>query len=142
MKKTLIWRGIAGVCAFLMAFMIFGSSLAYSYEPRINTFLGVTPTRVVNDESITDTMFFPSTYGEFTSENLTRLEADVYDHIAREEEEGAVLLENKNDTLPLSSGSKISLFGLAAKYPLYHTSSAGSRTYRLEIGRASCRERV
>ena len=130
MKKTILWRGITALMAFLYAFVYFGSACALSYESKINSFLGVSATTVVNDDNETICNDFPSAYGEYTDENLAALEKDVYDHIVREEEEGAVLLMNNNGALPLNAGSKISLLGLASRYPLYHTSSAGSRTYK------------
>jgi beta-glucosidase len=129
-NRALLWRGLAGLSAFLLAFASFGTVCARSYEAKINSFLGVSSTKVVSGESSTDTNYYSSAYGDFTEENLLKLEADVYDHIIEEEEEGAVLLKNDNQALPLASGSKISLFGLASYYPLYHTASAGSRTYK------------
>lgn len=39
-KKELLWRGLSGVFAFLLAFATFGSACAKSYEAKINSFLG------------------------------------------------------------------------------------------------------
>ena len=126
-KSNLAFRGFASVSAFLLAFTSFGSVCAESYASQVNSFLGVKTTKMVSD---TDTrIIYASSYGDFTEDNLKKLEADVYDHIEREEEEGAVLLSN-DGTLPLETGKKVSLFGFAAYNPLYHTSAAGSRTYK------------
>ena len=129
-KNSRIWRGMSALCAFLLAFITFGSQCAQSYASTINSFLGITTSTFVNDESGGEETLYASSYGAFTQENLEKLEADVYAHIEEEEEEGAVLLKNDNNALPLASGSRISLFGLASYYPLYHTASAGSRTYK------------
>ena len=123
-KSNLAFRGFASVSAFLLAFTSFGSVCAESYASQVNSFLGVKTTKMVSD---TDTrIIYASSYGDFTEDNLKKLEADVYDHIEREEEEGAVLLSN-DGTLPLETGKKVSLFGFAAYNPLDHTSAAGSR---------------
>lgn len=131
-KRIWLWRGLSAVSAFLLAFVTFGSACAKSYSSTINSFLDVTTSKIVTDENADDegTPAYMSSYGDFTEENLKKLEADVYDHIVEEEEEGAVLLQNNDDALPLAQNSKISLFGLASYYPLYHTASAGSRTYK------------
>ena len=129
-KSNLVLRGTASVSAFLLAFTSFGSVCAESYASQVNSFLGVKTSKMVSNSDSTDTTAaYPSSYGDFTEENLKKLEADVYDHIQREEEEGAVLLSN-DGTLPLTTGGKVSLFGFAAYNPLYHTSAAGSRTYK------------
>ena len=91
-KSNLAFRGFASVSAFLLAFTSFGSVCAESYASQVNSFLGVKTTKMVSD---TDTrIIYASSYGDFTEDNLKKLEADVYDHIEREEEEGAVLLSN------------------------------------------------
>jgi len=133
-NKTLFWRGMSAACAFLLAFILFGSQCAKSYAPAVNNFLGVSTSKIVTDETGGDgkNMLYTSAYGEFTEENLMKLESDVYEHIEKEEEEGAVLLKNSNEALPLDKNSKISLFGLASYHPLYHTAAAGSRTYKNE----------
>lgn len=42
------------------------------------------------------------------------------------ESEGVVMLENKNQTLPLASGSKINLFGYGSRDTVYGGSGSGS----------------
>lgn len=42
------------------------------------------------------------------------------------ESEGIVMLENKNQTLPLASGSKINLFGYGSRDTVYGGSGSGS----------------
>ena len=117
-KSNLAFRGFASVSAFLLAFTSFGSVCAESYASQVNSFLGVKTTKMVSD---TDTrIIYASSYGDFTEDNLKKLEADVYDHIEREEEEGAVLLSN-DGTLPLETGKKVSLFGFACSHIILDT---------------------
>ena len=103
-KSNLAFRGFASVSAFLLAFTSFGSVCAESYASQVNSFLGVKTTKMVSD---TDTrIIYASSYGDFTEDNLKKLEADVYDHIEREEEEGAVLFCNK---LKYFAGGQVSI---------------------------------
>lgn len=128
--KPHVWRGLTAVSAFLLSFVMFGYGCAQSYASQVNSFLGVQTSRVVNNDEGEDEIFMPykSSYGDFTQENLDKLEEDVYAHIVKEVEEGAVLLKN-NGVLPLEEKGKVSIFGFAGYDSLYHTPSAGSRTY-------------
>ena len=45
------------------------------------------------------------------------------------ESEGIVMLENKNQTLPLASGSKINLFGYGSRDTVYGGSGSGSSSH-------------
>ena len=74
-KSNLAFRGFASVSAFLLAFTSFGSVCAESYASQVNSFLGVKTTKMVSD---TDTrIIYASSYGDFTEDNLKKLEADV-----------------------------------------------------------------
>ena len=140
LKKSTLWRGLCGVCAFLLAFTTCATSCAMRYKTQVSEALGAETSRSVYLEGGEENpIYFPSAYGDFTTENLMKLEADVYEHITDEEREGAVLMSN-NGVLPLEQGLKVSLFGFASVDPLYHTSGAGSRIYRNEDYTINLRE--
>lgn len=64
-------RGTASVSAFLLAFTSFGSVCAESYASQVNSFLGVKTSKMVSNSDSTDTTAaYPSSYGDFTEENL------------------------------------------------------------------------
>lgn len=59
------------------------------------------------------------TISEETSDAATELCEDIAD-------EGIVLLENKNQTLPLSEGTKLNVFGWSSTNPVYGGTGSGS----------------
>ncbi len=59
------------------------------------------------------------TIDEETSAGATELCEDIAD-------EGIVLLENKNDTLPLEAGTKLNVFGWSSTNPVYGGTGSGS----------------
>ena len=94
---------------------IFGSQAANNYASDVNNFLGI-KTTVVKDEgtSTEDTDYYPtglSTNDINDVETLKELEAAAVDENVAQEEEGAVLLKNDNDALPLAEGSNVTLLG-------------------------------
>lgn len=104
------------------------------YSGTVNSLLGITTSRVVNEEgSDEDTTYFESEYGDLNAENLQKLIADTYGQSVAEEEEGAVLLKNDNNALPLTEDeTRITLFGHAVAQPLYKSHSGGSSGYEGE----------
>lgn len=134
MKKSRLWTGFASLCSFFLVTSILAMDCMMSYAGTINGALGIVTSKVVNDEeSGEDYTYFVSEYGELNAENLQKLIQDTYDESVLEEEEGAVLLKNENQTLPLSSGeTRVTLFGHAVAQPLYKASSAGSSGYKGE----------
>ena len=134
MRRTRLWTGLASVCSFLLAGSILGTDCMMSYEGTVNDLLGIQTSRVVNEEDSTaDNVYFKSEYGELNKENLEKLIADTYEQSVTEEEEGAVLLQNENNALPLSENETgVTLFGHAVVQPLYRAASAGSKGYEGE----------
>ena len=91
-KSNLVLRGTASVSAFLLAFTSFGSVCAESYASQVNSFLGVKTSKMVSNSDSTDTTAaYPSSYGDFTEENLKKLEADL------EGKSGTLHMENYTD---------------------------------------------
>ncbi len=136
MFKKRMWMGISGILAFLLVFVIGGMTVAVSYEGAINNFLEVETVKVLNpgDEGYPgdatgvekDTEYFKSDYGEKNEENAKKLVEDGFDATINEVIEGAALLSNKNNALPIDKSSeRISFFGHAAVDPIYRGNSAG-----------------
>lgn len=134
MKRTRLWTGLASVCSFLLAGSILGTDCMMSYEGTVNDLLGIQTSRVVNEgDDSDDNVYFESEYGELNAENLQKLISDTYEQSVTEEEEGAILLKNDDNTLPLSENEVgVTLFGHAVVQPLYRAASAGSKGYEGE----------
>ena len=104
------------------------------YAGTINQFLGIKTSKIVNEGSATENqIYYESEYRNMNAENLQKLVEDTYAQAVLEEEEGAVLLKNENQALPLSPEERrVTLFGHATAQPLYKNASAGSKGYQTE----------
>ena len=136
MRKVRVTTGLSCLMAFILCFVIFGTNLAMSYDTVVNGMLGVQTSQVINDESAgdEDTVYYKSAYGEISAASLKKLKEDTYAEAVREQEEGTVLLYNRNNALPLDKKEQLSLFGHAVVQPLYRNQSAGSRAYSTNSG--------
>lgn len=135
MRRSRLWTGLASVSSFFLAASILGTNCMMGYQGTINQALGISTSKVVNDGDVSaeDTTYFESEYGELNAENLQKLIADTYKESVTEQEEGSVLLKNKNRALPLTSEeTSVTLFGHAVAQPLYKSNSAGSSGYKGE----------
>lgn len=135
MKRSRLWTGLASACSFLLTASILGMNCMMSYAGTVNSALGISTSRVVNEDGAEaeDTTYFESEYGELNAENLQTLIADTYEQSVTEQEEGSVLLKNDDNALPLSEDeTRVTLFGHAVAQPLYKASSAGSSGYEGE----------
>ena len=133
MKKNRLWSGLASICSFFLVAAILAMNCMMGYAGTVNSALGIATSKVVNDDENADYTYYESEYGELNAENLQKLIQDTYDESVLEEEEGAVLLRNENNALPLNSNeTRITLFGHAVAQPLYKSSSAGSNGYKGE----------
>ena len=133
MKRSRLWTGLASVCSFFLTTLILLLNCMMGYAGTVNSALGISTSKVVNDGDATDTTYYESEYGELNAENLQTLIQDTYDQSVLEEEEGAVLLKNDNHALPLTSKeTRVTLFGHAVVQPVYKNASAGSSGYKGE----------
>lgn len=133
MGRTRIWTGLTSLFSFFLVVVIIGMNCMMSYSGTINSALGIATSKVVNGKDVDagDTEYFKSEYGELNAENLQKLIADTYEQSVTEEEEGAVLLKNDNNALPLTADeTSVTLFGHAVAQPLYKAASAGSKGYK------------
>ena len=126
MSRSKLWTGLTSVCAALLAFVVGGTAIAGQYEGAINNFLGVETVKVVQTgDSTEDTEYFKSDFGEKNEANAKKLVEAGFDQTIQEEIEGAVLLMNENNALPLSKSERISFFGHASVDPIHKGNSAG-----------------
>lgn len=133
MKRSRLWTGLASVCSFFLVTAILATNCMYGYAGTVNGALGIITSKVVNEGDAGDTTYYESEYGELNAENLQKLIQDTYEESVLEEEEGAVLLKNDKNALPLASEeTKVTLFGHATAEPLYKNASAGSNGYKGE----------
>ena len=104
-----------------MVALIIGSTIAFRYTTTINVALDVETYKIVKGDSDADTEYFKS---DFASDE----EREAYEEelCARLEEEGAALLMNDNEALPLSSGAKVSLFAHGSVDLMYGGTGSGA----------------
>lgn len=139
MKKIRFRTGLTSILAFLLVLAILGTSCAMSYDSVINGALGIQVSKVVEVEAPegeeVDTTYYKSAYGELNKTNIKKLKEDSYAHAVQEQEEGTVLLYNKDNALPLAADEvQVTLFGHAVVDPVYRNHSAGSRAYEGNTG--------
>lgn len=122
MKGRKNWLGVAAVLTLVLSTAVSLSASAFAYSGYVNSFLGIT-TEVAQVSE--DTNYYPSAYGELNAENSERLIADEKAHNLQTMYEGAVLLRNENNTLPLAEGERsVTFFGNSVKNPVYRTNAA------------------
>ena len=114
-KKTGLKRGLAVIMASLFVLSMFATSIAQTWAPKINAFLGTSSFETVKTgESAGDGIYFDS---EFTD---VKQVIDAKEALAREiSQEGTVLFKN-DGALPLDAASeKVTIWGLNALAPTY-----------------------
>lgn len=119
MSKFRIWRGIAALLYVVFSVIISLSILAFHRSGDVNAFLNIkAPTLDVTE----DTNYFPSEFESSDSLALSLLE-----HNVKSQEEGSVLLKNKNNALPLEKSERsVTLFGNASANPVYKSAAGGA----------------
>ena len=129
MKKSKLWSGLTAVFAVIMVIAMIGNVLATANASYINSTLGINTARVVEkSDAPADTTYFKSQFGAFDSADAqAKAIAAALEQNVNEMREGAALLQNNNNVLPLSGSTKISVFGHAAVDPAYQASSAGTK---------------
>lgn len=131
LQKTRLWSGLAAVFAVLLVIVIIGSGVANAYEGFINSALNVETSKIVKadgDETV-DTIYYKTSVGDgtFTAANVEELFKMTTAQNVAEMEEGAALLYNNNNALPLTNKTRISVFGHASVDPAYQSNSAGTK---------------
>ena len=126
------WLGITAALVVVLALAVSLTGTAFYYSGYVNSFLGLTGGQSI--EVSGNTNYYPSAYGELNAENSERLLADTRDHNIRAMHEGAVLLRNENNALPLSAEERsVTFFGNSVKDPVYK-SNAGNASFNADRG--------
>lgn len=107
---------------------LLGQPLALANGSYINTALGTSTSKVIDTGEPGDTMYYKSTFGDFADPDAQAAAiAAAFRQNIEEMREGAALLQNLNEALPLASETKVTVFGHGAVDPAYQGSSAGTK---------------
>ena len=129
MKNNLL-RGAAGFFGFLFTMAAILSILAFERAEDVNNFLDLKAPSVINENI--DSQHFKSEFTEtglLTEEGVQRLIETADAFVVNEVEEGAVLLLNRNNALPLAETERsVTLFGRSSVDLIYKNNSGGPVT--------------
>lgn len=129
-QKTRLWSGLTAIMAILLVVVFVGGQIANDNAQLINSALNIETTKIIKAEggSTQDTLYYKTSVGDktFTAANFENLVAMTLEQNKNEMREGAALLKNDNNALPLSKG-KVSVFGNGAVNPFYQGASAGTK---------------
>ena len=128
--KLRLWRGLAALFGLLLAIFLVLTNLGYRYQGFVNDRLGVTPPTVDAGGEVV----YKSQFGELNAENNEKLIEAENDFNIRAMQEGAVMVRNEGDALPLAKDElSVTLFGNSVKNPVYATNGGGS-TFKASRG--------
>lgn len=124
MKKSpskRLWTVLTSVFAVFLVIAIVATVVANSFASSINGFLGVDTFKVISEGGEGEnTNYYPSAWSD------EEFDAHQRDVCIRVEAEGAVLLKNDNNALPLAQGAKISAFSHSSVDIIYGGTGSGS----------------
>ena len=117
MSKKALWRGLSSATCFVLVLSLIAGNVMNANAGTIDTALGTTSSAFKSENTAEDPLYNkftpPAEYlNEDGTGNSNALIAAAIDLNRRELAEGSVLLKNDNNTLPLSSGSNVTLFGI------------------------------
>lgn len=118
-----LWKKIfTNIMAVLLVVSYFASTIAGEFAGQINSFLGISTTRMERLEGASDeyARYFESQY-----KSVAELKEAGLAKVREVEGEGAVLLKNDENTLPLQ-GKEVSLFGATAISPVFGGTGSGA----------------
>ena len=119
-KHTKLWVSTTSIFALLGTVCAVGWGVTNSFSPQINTALNLKTFDVVTTGETGDTEHFKSKYK--SDEELAQDERAL---CANLEAEGAVLLKNDNNTLPLDKSTRFSMFSTSSVDPVYGGTGSG-----------------
>lgn len=117
-NKKILWSVFSVLFTVLFVASMIGRSYAYQYATTINNVLGTSDTKIVDGDP--DAMYYTLDFE--TEEEQAEYENEL---CARIEEEGATLLKNDNQALPLATNAKVSLFCRASTDLVYGGTGSG-----------------
>ncbi|MCD7920500.1 MAG: hypothetical protein LUG45_10655 [Clostridiales bacterium] len=113
------WSVLTAVMAIIMVGGFVANYFGGIYATTVNIYLGTSTYKVVNGND--EAVYFTSDFS--SQEELEAYEAEL---CATVEAEGAALLTNENNALPLASGAKVSLFARGSVDLMYGGTGSGS----------------
>ncbi len=120
-----LWRGLTAVMALLLTVAVTATSLTFQYPYMLNDPLGIETAEIISNGK--GEIYYESEFGEINEANQELLIEATKQQTITEEEEGAVLLRNENQALPLKQNERsITIFGQAIVNPVYKCSSSGN----------------
>jgi beta-glucosidase len=119
--KVKLWSVLTGLTAILTAAAIVGTVVANTYATTINVALDVSTYKIIKNDTTTDTEYFKTSFS--SDEEREAYEEEL---CAQVEAEGAALLMNQNNALPLAGGAKVSLFARGSVDLMYGGTGSGS----------------
>ena len=112
-KRRDLWRGMTAITASLLAIVVGGTGIANANAAFINTRLGTSNYKYIDEGEGADSTYFKSDY-----DNIQDLIADKNALAEEIAAEGTVLLKNEGNALPINTGSeKVTLWGLNSHNP-------------------------
>lgn len=117
------WLGLTGSAVLLANLVLTGTSIAFQQEGEVNHALGIEG----SNASYGGTEF--SADGSLTDASYAAYIQAAYEFCEQEEEEGSVLLYNRNNALPLSESERnVTAFGRGSIDPVFRSTAGGSST--------------
>lgn len=121
MKRSKLWQGLTGVFSFIFIIILSLTILANDNYMLVNDALGLSTSQLTLRGSD-----YADDDGNLTDEGYWELIEDSYEFCIEEEEQGSVLLMNKNNVLPLSSNERnVTLFGNNSAHLIYRSGAGG-----------------
>lgn len=115
-KTRPLWIATTAVFGLLTLIGGVGYSVTMNYSAAINSFFNTKTSMIVEDPNNKGEIFYSSDYDFIGDPDAGELLAEEDGFIIEDvEKEGAVLLKNDNDALPLKEEKKISLFGRGSR---------------------------
>ena len=128
LHKSKLWSGLTAVMAVILVISLVGQSVALGYSDIVNNMLGIQTSMVVETGEAGDTTYYKSSFGDFDDPAAQEaLLAASFEQNINEMREGAALLYNADNTLPLTDAVKVSVFGHGAVDPAFQGQSAGTK---------------
>ena len=122
-NKSRLWLGLAGSAVMLTNLVFTGTAIAFQQEGEINHALGIEG----GGATYGGTEF--SDDGALTDDSYAKYIEAAYKFCEQEEEEGSVLLYNKDNALPLSDSERnVTAFGRGSIDPVFRSTAGGSST--------------
>ena len=118
-KGRALWTTLSTVFTVLFVFMVVAGPIANSYEAIINMVLRTESSKTIGGENAKD--YFTADYA--TSEEQASAAQELCKLV---EANGAVLLVNRENALPLDQGAKVTLLGTASANFVYSGAGSGS----------------